>query len=155
MTEVGRMLLADEGTHDRLVLNALAEFLRGDDGVFLAQLRAAQISREERYRQLTAKRWFSLDNASGRRRDGAELSANLAFLPTHLRQPEAEVPGWLVSFPPEPGGGMPWEVIRAPTLVDAMEEVDRRWPMPDWWLGLQWIDARTLFPVEGSDAKLG
>lgn len=129
------MLAAGGLDADRLIVEALAERLRGEEGPACAQLADRMARRPTAAPMPEGAVWctFGAQNpTSASRRDG--LSVESGDHPRLVAESPDTRPRWYVGFPPLPGGLTPIaELPTAESLVDAMDEVDHRWPMPDWW----------------------
>jgi len=77
--------------------------------------------------------WYVYDSGrAAERRDGIMIRADY-----HVAVNPIEETPFGVSFgegDPRTMVASPVRVIRTSTLLDAMREVDDRWPCPDWWL---------------------
>lgn len=131
------LALASQGD-DLLLVEALAERLRGERGAAYAALLVRQSQRPTPARTAPGEAWWSgLQKAPiwAQRRDG--LSVQQGDHPELPPRAAGEPVPWYALFPALQGGRQPVaELTRSDTLADACEEADQRWPMPDWWLRL-------------------
>jgi len=76
---------------------------------------------------------------SAARRDGLVVCKIGPYAPMLLVEP---IP-FVVEFPPEAGSAKPITILHAKDVAEAMAEVDRRFPLPAWWLSVRDLpDAR-------------
>jgi len=114
-----------------LVVAALRELLgivEGDEGALCTW-------RENRQREIesfSSKRvlWRTFGEASAQRRDG--VSVSLTGVAWNPGSPIERVP-WLVQFPADLGGVAPTATVQAASLMDVINAINRRWPIPRWW----------------------
>ena len=114
---LARLAVAPELDADWLIVEALAERIQGAPGPACAELRARLENRPRPASKPSAAAWCT-------------WGAKVATAQDSERS-------WYVLFPGLPGGIEPVaELPTAESLIDAMEEVDQRWPMRPWWLNL-------------------
>jgi hypothetical protein len=129
------LLIAPEGdAAAELLVAAIQERLEGRRGVACAELGQA-VEATRAVFQDPARGWTRVgaSDVSATRRDGVHVYA--ASHPRIDVDPATEG-AFFVSFPPKPGGLIPTGKLEAKTLGLAVAEVDRRWPMPAWWTGI-------------------
>lgn len=121
--------------NDALIVDALAEQLRGEPGPAVDALRERMKRRPtaDGPKGNTGKLWRSYGPQSANRRDGVEVR-QLQHYPRIRPRKQDEPQAWIVEFPPLAGGLKPCaDLGELDSLVDAMELVDQRWPVPNWW----------------------
>lgn len=122
---------------DWLIVEALAERLKDKEGPACKALAERMARRPQAAARPGSEAWCTFgarEPTSAQRRDGVHVAVG-----DHPRLVASlsERPRWYVLFPPLAGGIEPVaELPTAETLRDAMDEVDHRWPMPEWWLTL-------------------
>jgi len=84
---------------------------------------------EERHPHWTR---VSTGNGEATRRDCVTLT-NGGWDPTYRVSDVAIPMAWRVQFPSDGGSAYPYRIIQASTLLDAMDQVDARWPIAAWW----------------------
>jgi hypothetical protein len=78
--------------------------------------------------------WTRVSTSKGEatRRDCVTLT-NGGWDPSY-RVADVAIPmAWRVQFPSDGGRAYPYRIIQASTLLDAMDQVDAKWPIASWW----------------------
>jgi hypothetical protein len=82
----------------------------------------------------THRHWTRVSTGKGEamRRDCVSLT-NGGWDP-NFRVADVAIPMvWRVQFPASDNGRYPYRIIQASTLLDAMDQVDAKWPIGPWW----------------------
>lgn len=133
-SRLAHLALGDGLDQDALIVEALVERLSGERGEACTRLAERMAARPQPSSSPAGAAWCTFGArapTSASRRDG--VSVHVGDHP-RLVSPCDGAPRWYATFPPLPGGIEPVaELPTAESIVDAMDEVDHRWPMPAWW----------------------